>query len=151
MTDRIETMFAHRGLRCTKQRRALYETLAATREHPTADDLHRMVNHHFRGISLATVYNALEAFCDAGLAQKLPGTGTNGSSRYDATSDDHLHLRCQETGVVDDVPPDVDRQIHERITPELLRQIEQRLGFEIEHVHIELIGRYKSHKRRHNQ
>lgn len=144
MTDRIETLFAHRGLRCTRQRRALYEALATSRAHPTADELHRLANQRMRGISLATVYNALEAFCEAGLVQKLPGAGTNGSSRYDALREEHLHMRCQNTGAVADVPPDVSRQIRECISPQVLREIEQRLGFEVDQVQIELVGRYKA-------
>ncbi len=118
MSDQIDTLFASRGLRCTRQRKALYQALAASRAHPTADDLFREVSVSVEGISLATVYNTLEAFCQAGLVQKLPGAGTNGSSRYDAVRGDHLHMRCRHTGAVDDVPADISREILERIPPE---------------------------------
>ena len=46
-------------------------------------------------LSLATIYNTLEAFCQAGLAQRLPTP--NGCCRYDATLENHLHVRYRES------------------------------------------------------
>ena len=142
-TDRL---FAATGLRCTKQRKALYEALAASRSHPTADELFRQVNPRVDGLSLATVYNTLEAFCQAGLVQKLPGAGTNGSARYDAVRGDHLHVRCQSSGAVADVPRDLSQQVLQRIPPDLLQELESRLGFRIDQVQIELVGQFQNEK-----
>ena len=142
MSEQTDTLFAARGLRCTRQRKALYEALAASRAHPTADDLHQQVAPRIDGLSLATVYNTLEALCQAGLVQKLPGAGTNGSARYDAVRGDHLHMRDQHSGAVDDVPPDISREILERIPPDVLKDVERRLGFKISQVQIELVGQY---------
>lgn len=144
MADPTETLFAQHGLRCTRQRRTLYQALAASREHPTADELFRQVCHQAPRMSLATVYNTLEAFCQAGLARKLPGTGANGSARYDAVRDEHLHVQCQRTGAIADVPSDLSRRILERISPKLLRQVESQLGFKINQVQIELVGEFQS-------
>ena len=142
MSQSLETLFASRGLRCTRQRKALYGALAASHRHPTADELFREVHPNMLGISLATVYNTLEAFCDAGLAQKLPGTGVNGSARYDAICDNHLHMCCQKTGSVADVPEDLSQQILEKIPPDALDELKARFGFEVDQIQISLVGRF---------
>ena len=141
--DTLATLFSRHGLRCTSQRRALYRALAATDAHPTVDQLHRSVSNQIAGISLATAYNTLEAFCCVGLAAKLPGTngpGPAGSARYDAIVNNHLHARCEKTGAVRDVPDHLSRKMLGRISPELLAQVEAEMGFKIEQVRIELVG-----------
>ncbi|MEX0653762.1 MAG: transcriptional repressor [Phycisphaeraceae bacterium] len=145
--NRIEALFASHNLRCTKQRKAIYEAIAATREHPTADDLFREVGRDMPGMSLATVYNTLEAFCRAGLVQKLPGAGLNGSARYDAARDDHLHLRCRHSGAVADVPDTVGQRVLENLPRDLLDEIERSLGFKINQVQIELVGEFTKSRR----
>ncbi|MCC7408355.1 MAG: transcriptional repressor [Phycisphaeraceae bacterium] len=139
-------LFVRHGLRHTRQRQAIYEALAATKEHPTADDLFRMVSPRAPGLSLATVYNTLEAFCEAGLAMRIASTSNGkrgmGSARYDATVDNHLHLRCQQTGAVADVPEEISQRLLDRIPSELLAELEAKLGFKVEQVQIEFIGKF---------
>jgi Fur family peroxide stress response transcriptional regulator len=141
MTTHIKNLFAEHGLRCTQQRVSLYEALASSDNHPTADELYKQVCCELPGISLATVYNTLEAFCQVGLAQKLPGVAANGSARFDAICENHLHLRDQQTGEIADVPHELGQQILDRIPEKTLRQLEQQLGFKISQLQIELVGR----------
>jgi Fur family transcriptional regulator, peroxide stress response regulator len=138
----LPDLFASRGLRCTRQRRALYEALRATTAHPTADQLYRDVAPRMKGMSLATVYNTLDAFVEAGLALKL--AGARGSARYDATVSNHVHTRCEVCGKVGDVPVDLGETLLTRLPPELVKQIEAALGFEIHEIRVELIGRCTS-------
>ena len=138
----IQRMFAQRGLRCTRQRKCLYAALAASRNHPTADELHRRVSRTEPGLSLATVYNTLEAFCRAGLIQRLPGSGANGSARFDVLRDNHLHARCRTTGALADVPVELSQQVLDHIPQATLDKIEKQLGFKVDQVHIELVGQY---------
>ncbi len=133
-------LFSSRGLRCTRQRRVLYDALAATKAHPTADQLYREVIHRCPGMSLATVYNTLEAFCRVGLALKLPGA--DGSAHYDATVKSHLHMIVESTGAVEDVPEGVSEAVLADIAPQLAREIEARLGFTIRQINVELVGDY---------
>lgn len=145
-TQAHQDVFAAHGLRCTRQRKAIYEALCASREHPTADQLFRRVcpkgTCEDSGISLATVYNTLEAFCAAGLAHKLPGAGENGSARYDAVRGNHLHLRCRTSGTVADVPDDLSEQVLGHIPQDVLAEVARKLGFQIDQIQIELVGRY---------
>ena len=139
-TQQIHQVFAAHGLRCTRQREALYRALASTTAHPTADDLFRSMHGKENDMSLATVYNTLEAFCKAGLALRLPGH--EGSARYDATTENHMHLRDNVTGRMADVPDDLSQQLLKHLPPEVLKQLEQRLGFKIDQVQIELVGQF---------
>ena len=92
-------------------------------------------------VSLATVYNTLEAFCRAGLAVKLPGNGA--SARYDAALHNHAHTRCDKTGAVRDVPEPLSRQLLDQLPQDVLEKIETHLGFNIRHVQIELVGEHQ--------
>lgn len=89
--------------------------------------------------SLATVYSALETFCRVGLARKLPTT--EGSSRYDAATRDHVHVRFAESGAVEDVPRELSESVLESVPRAVLDEIEQRLGVRITGVDIQLTAR----------
>ncbi len=134
-------LFSSHGLRPTRQRSSIYRALAATTAHPTADQLFHELTMQEQGMSLATVYNTLEALCKAGLAQKL--ADGNGPARYDATVEDHLHLRDQQSGAVADVPESLSKLLLEHLPAATLKQIEERMGFRIERVNIELVGSYQ--------
>jgi Fur family transcriptional regulator, peroxide stress response regulator len=136
------------GLRCTRQRVALYEALHASKSHPTADELYRTVGPQVDGLSLATVYNTLDAFCRVGLVQKLAPSdldpeGVRGSARYDATTHNHLHVRCKRTGAVRDVPDDLGQKLLDNLPADVLAEFESKLGFKIDQVQIELLGEYR--------
>ena len=136
-------LFAQHNLRCTKQRKAIYSTLTQTRCHPTADELYRQVQDQLPGVSLATVYNTLEAFNDAGLIMKLPGSGLNGSARYDAHRQPHTHLRDRTTGRVADAPDDISQLILDHVPQHVLDTIRQRTGFTVDEVQVELVGKFE--------
>ncbi len=141
-SGRIQDLFSRHKLRCTSQRKGLYKALAANTGHPTAEQLYYEVSGHIPGMSLATVYNTLEAFCSAHLAQKLPGQG--GSTRYDACVHNHLHTRCEKSGAVHDVPDELGQKMLKGLPRTLLRQIEKEMGFSIDYVRIELVGQHTS-------
>lgn len=127
-------LFARRNLRCTTQRLAVYEALRACPSHPTAEELYRMVKPHTPRLSLATVYNTLEALCRSGLAQRLPTT--NGSCRFDADTSEHLHVRARNGSEILDIPEELSRRLLRNFPREVLEEIEERLGIEIDGISI---------------
>lgn len=139
--SQIQAAFSLHGLRGTRQRRAVYEAMLATTSHPTADQLFCQLRQHETGMSLATVYNTLEAFCRVGLATKLPGNGT--SAHYDATVHNHLHTRCERSDTVRDVPNTLSQKLLGHIPKPVLEQIESEMGFKINQVQIALVGEYE--------
>jgi Fur family peroxide stress response transcriptional regulator len=51
-------------------------------------------------MSVATVYNNLKVFIEAGLVREL--TYGNSSSRFDADVTDHYHAKCTQCGAIVD-------------------------------------------------
>ena len=143
MPEHLQKAFAEHSLRCTRQRRAVYQALFTCQGHPTADELHHLVKDQAAGMSLATVYNTLDILCGAGLAYKIAGCGDNGSTRYDAGGDDHLHLRCKKTGRVADAPHELSKRILEHIPQHLIDELQQHTGFKVDKVQIDLVGEFK--------
>ena len=130
-------LFGQHGLRCTKQRKVIYDALVASKIHPTAEELHNLVSECCPGTSLATVYNTLEALCRSGLCIRL--NATTGGARYDASQDDHLHCITDE-GEILDVDRELAREILEAMPDETLRKIERQLGVKIGAVSVQLFG-----------
>ena len=132
-------LFRRHDLRCTAQRQALYDALRASKLHPTAEELYHEVRQHTSRLSLATVYNTLEALCRAGLARKLPVI--EGCCRYDGDTSDHLHIRIGDTCEIRDVPHELGRELLDKLPAETLAEIERATGVDIERVSIQLVGR----------
>ncbi len=80
------------GLKITPQRIAIYTALAAAKDHPTADLLHRRLRKKYPEISLDTVNRTLLTLADIGLAIVVEGTGQ--PRRFDADIDTHQHFIC---------------------------------------------------------
>ncbi len=129
-------LFEAHGLRCTKQREHIFSVLSASNAHPTADEIYHLVRDCCCGLSLATVYNALEAFADSGLCRKIPNA--HGASRYDACLHDHVHMILPDGQVVD-VPEDLSDSIVNQIPNGAMQDIEDRLGVRIKGMVIQLI------------
>ena len=93
------------GLKVTRQRQAIYEMLAQSTAHPTADEVYAAVQHSMPHVSLGTVYKILDLFHLHGLVRKVPTDGL--AARYDARLDSHHHLVCEQCGQIQDVvlPP----------------------------------------------
>jgi Fur family transcriptional regulator, peroxide stress response regulator len=102
------------GLSVTHQRLAIFEALASSREHPSAEQLHKAVQRRIPTLSLATVYKNLEALKAIGAVvdvnplheqaryeSALPGTGAGHP---------HHHLVCTSCKKVRDLhDSDLDR------------------------------------------
>ena len=81
--------------------------------HPTAEQVFAAVRRTVPHMSLATVYKALEALVDAGLAARIAHEA--GAARYDARSEAHYHLHCVRTGEVRDLPLPYDPHLIDKI------------------------------------
>lgn len=92
------------GLRPTRQRVSLAALLVGDGEdrHVTAESLHAAARSAGASVSLATVYNTLKAFCDAGLMQEVTVDGTR--SYFDTRMDDHPHFFWEEGAHLTDAP-----------------------------------------------
>lgn len=91
-----------RGIQPSVQRVRIYESLASTKAHPSADSLHRQLAPEIHTLSRTTVYSTLELFVEKGIAQKLAITGNE--LRFDADVSNHGHFGCRSCGAVSDLP-----------------------------------------------
>jgi len=91
-------------LRPTRQRLTLATLLVGDGHdrHVTAEGLHDAVLSTGDRVSLATVYNTLRAFCDAGLMQEVTVDGAR--SYFDTRMDDHPHYYMEDDGRLTDAP-----------------------------------------------
>lgn len=91
------------GLRPTRQRVALAELLFKSGDrHLCAEMLHEEAIAHNMPVSLATVYNTLNQFRDAGLLREIALVGTR--VYYDTNMKDHQHFYVEDTGELTDIP-----------------------------------------------
>lgn len=88
------------GVRITPQRHAILQHLIETMSHPTADDIYKSLESKFPNMSVATVYNNLRVFKEAGLVKEL--TYGDSSSRFDCVTTDHYHIICKDCGKIVD-------------------------------------------------
>lgn len=92
------------GLRPTRQRLVLATLLVGDgkNRHVTAESLHAAASAAGEPVSLATVYNTLRAFCEAGLINEISVDGSR--SYFDTRLDDHPHFFWEEEGRLVDAP-----------------------------------------------
>lgn len=98
------------GVRPTRQRVHLAELLVGDgkNRHFTAESLFEAAHATEEPVSLATVYNTLRAFCDAGLIREITVDGSK--SYFDTNTFDHPHFFWEESGQISDAPAE-DLQI----------------------------------------
>ena len=127
------------GCRSTAQRAAVYGYLEKVKTHPTAEEVYRAVRKQMPRISLATVYKALEALAEAGLATKL--TNGDGAARYDCRGEDHYHLRDIATGEIRDLGVEFDPELLAKIDPALVDKLAGS-GFQVTGYRLEVLGHF---------
>ncbi|MEM9970991.1 MAG: iron response transcriptional regulator IrrA [Pseudomonadota bacterium] len=102
--NRVTSWLGTAGLRPTRQRMTLAALLVGDGHdrHVTAESLHDAARKAGEGVSLATVYNTLRAFCDAGLMQEVMVDGSK--SYFDTRTDDHPHFFWEDEAKLTDAP-----------------------------------------------
>jgi Fur family iron response transcriptional regulator len=103
-TERSAEWLKTGGLRPTRQRLALAELLVGDgmNRHVTAESLYALSSGAGERVSLATVYNTLRAFCDAGLMNEVVVDGSK--SYFDTRTDDHPHFYWEDSHTLTDAP-----------------------------------------------
>lgn len=111
MTERVQIeearagrWLAAGGLRPTRQRIALAMLLIGDGQnrHVTAERLFDAARNAGAKVSMATVYNTLRSFTDAGLMNEITVDGTR--SYFDTDISDHAHFYWESDGRLSDAP-----------------------------------------------
>jgi Fur family peroxide stress response transcriptional regulator len=89
------------GLRSTPQREVVYQVILGKRDHPTAEEVFDRVKALKPTISLATVYNCLEALVQCGLIKQV--NFVREPTRYCPNLHEHAHFHDETTGEIHDI------------------------------------------------
>jgi Fe2+ or Zn2+ uptake regulation protein len=96
-----------RGLRVTPQRLAIARALRELDGHVTAEGVFGHVSARMPGVSLPTVYAALELLQELGVVRRVATEG--GTVVWDARVEEHHHAVCRSCGAIVDVDAALDR------------------------------------------
>jgi Fur family peroxide stress response transcriptional regulator len=77
--------------------------LDESKDHPTAQMIYEQLSSKYTSLSLATVYNTLEALVTLGAINAL-GTAGDEAVHYDADTEPHVNLACISCHRVIDLP-----------------------------------------------
>ncbi len=104
--DLSTTWLSHAGLRPTRQRVTLATLLVGDGQdrHVTAESLYEASRSSADPVSLATVYNTLRAFCEAGVLREITVDGSK--SYFDTNLTDHPHFYWEDEARLTDAPAD---------------------------------------------
>ena len=98
----VPDMLRGADLRPTRQRVALAELLFARGDrHLTAERLHEEAVRNDVRVSLATVYNTLHQFTEAGLLREVAVEGAK--TYFDTNTSNHYHFFCERSGKLLDI------------------------------------------------
>jgi Fur family peroxide stress response transcriptional regulator len=116
------------GFRFTPQREHVYGVLTQRRDHPTAEEVFIRAKKGMPEISMATVYNCLDALVKCGLVKQV--RVDRGAARFCPNMEEHGHFYCDACGAVFDV----DLPAHRRAPLAMPK------GFTVDHYEIAVHG-----------
>lgn len=122
------------GQRPTKQREHIFALLLDKRDHPTADEIYARARQGMPSISLATVYNCLEALTESKLIRQV--NFERQPTRYCPNLRQHAHFHCQDSGEV------IDIELSEKSIAQLMQALPK--GFSASSIDITYNGRRNS-------
>ena len=101
MCDHLEHSLEASGLRTTRQRKEVFEVVAGSFDHPTADEIFDRARRRMPEISFATVYNCLSVLVRCGLVRQV--TLDRSPTRFCPNMREHCHFFCDQCGEVTDI------------------------------------------------
>lgn len=118
-----------RGMRVTPQRAHVWQILAGSGAHLSAEEVWRRARGALPGLELSTVYRALEALREANLVVESRLSGA--PALFEANASSHPHLVCERCGGIS----------HPEASPEVARGLLAALaagsgGFEVRELHV---------------
>jgi len=88
------------NLKATHQRMTILAAMDDCKAHPSPEKVYELIKPGNPTISLATVYNTLDSFVNAGLINKV--ASISGNLRYDSNMGAHGHIYCHNTDEIVD-------------------------------------------------
>ncbi len=88
-------------IKLTHQRLEVFRAILSTRNHPSAEELHKKLQLRLPTIAIDTVYRTLATFDELGIVRKLHIM--NEKTLFDANLDRHHHFICTLCKAVEDI------------------------------------------------
>ena len=129
--DAVADRLTAGGRRLTRQRVVVAEALARASRAVSAQELHEQLRPKHPRLGLATVYRALEAQVEDGMASRLERTG-HVSAYVACDPEHHHHVVCTRCQRVEDLAEDI-------VQP-TLRAVRRRHDFAVEHATLDFYG-----------
>lgn len=98
--EHISRQLTEKGLKVTPQRIAILEAVYIMNNHPSAEDILRLVRKKIPSIATGTVYHILETLVDHKIINRVKTDHDN--MRYDGITAKHHHLYCSECDRIED-------------------------------------------------
>jgi Fur family ferric uptake transcriptional regulator len=99
----------------TQQRKVILEELKKVKNHPSADEIYKMVRKRLPRISLGTVYRNLEVLTELKEIQEVDII--ENLKRFDGNPENHYHIRCIQCGRIDDAPFHLVNELETKMRP----------------------------------
>jgi Fur family peroxide stress response transcriptional regulator len=101
LDEHLSKQLSTSGFRFTPQREHVYGVLMEQRDHPTAEEVFIRAKRRMPEISMATVYNCLDALVQSGCARQV--TVDRGATRFCPNMQEHCHFYCDTCEKVFDI------------------------------------------------
>jgi len=133
--DHLEAELAQRGIRITKQRRAILQSIEEAERHLNATQILRRAKRIEPGVDRVTVYRTLTLLKKHGVIDELDLMHVTGDAHYyeRKSTKEHAHVTCLVCGRVLEFRSDYLEQLQ--------CQIESQCDFEIQVIRVEVGGR----------
>lgn len=105
----LRTLFSEKGIKMTPQRIAVYQALIKLK-HPCVEDIAEEVHATSPTVTIATIYNILEFFCEKGIIAKM--RTNSGKMHYENHNQPHHHIYDATKDIIADY---YDEELHELI------------------------------------
>src|SRR5580698_3803567 len=99
--NRLNERLATSGFRFTPQRQHVYNILLQKRDHPTVEDVFIRAKEGMPDISMATVYNCLDALVKCDLVKHV--NLDRSATRYCPNMKEHCHFYCDQCAGIFDI------------------------------------------------
>lgn len=133
--DKFEEFLRRKGLKYTTERREILDAILAQDDHFEVEELLIKMRTGGQRVSRATIYRAVELFCEAGILMRLE-LGKN-QIRYEHVYKKdhpgfHHHMYCRETGRIE--------EFSSRELDEMVMRLCRERGFHPENLRVVVTG-----------
>jgi Fur family ferric uptake transcriptional regulator len=134
--DTVAKYLKEHDFKLTNQRKKIIETVFASHEHFTADDLYDVLRAKGESISKATIYRTLSLLCESGLVESRDFGRGQLYYEHVLGHEHHDHLICVDCGKV--------VEFRNKDMEKLQVKVAKARGFQIESHSVRIFGRCKA-------